>query len=164
MDPEKLGTLILMVKTAVLGEVSDTYERYVFRTHTQQKGETFDEFLLTLREMQKTCDVCEHMADKFLRDQVIFGVRGDSVCEKLLQERQLTLPKTIDMCRAAESASVQAKDMATASPTEVNRVSGRKHSHKKWKGGRNAPHHEKKECRFCSKWHTITAGVCPALG
>ena len=51
MDPEKLDTLILMVKTAVLGEVSDTYERYVFRTRTQQKGETFDEFLLALREM-----------------------------------------------------------------------------------------------------------------
>ena len=164
MDPEKLDTLILMVKTAVLGEVNDTYERYVFRTRTQQKGETFDEFLLALREMQKTCDVCEHMADKFLKDQIIFGVRDDSVREKLLQERQLTLPKTIDMCRAAESASVQAKDMATASPTEVNRVTGKKHSHRKWKGGRNAPHHEKKECRFCGKWHAMTAGVCPALG
>ena len=69
--------------------------------------------------MQKTCDVCEHMADKFLKDQIIFGVRDDSVREKLLQERQLTLPKTIDMCRAAESASARAKDMATASPTEV---------------------------------------------
>ena len=83
-------------------------------SHTT-KGETFDEFLLTLREMQKTCDVCEHMADKFLKDQIIFGVRDDSVREKLLQERQLTLLKTIDMCRAAESASAQAKDMATAS-------------------------------------------------
>ena len=144
--------------------MTHVYERYVFRTSTQQKGETFDEFLLALREMQKTCDVCEHMADKFLKDQVIFGVRDDSVREKLLQERQLTLPKTIDMCRAAESASVQAKDMATASPTEVNRVTGREHSHRKWKGGRSAPHHEKKECRFCGKWHAMTAGACPALG
>ena len=31
MDPEKLDTLILMVKPAVLGEVNGTYERYVFR-------------------------------------------------------------------------------------------------------------------------------------
>ena len=37
MDPEKLDMLILMVKTAVLGEVNDTYEWYVFRTHTQQR-------------------------------------------------------------------------------------------------------------------------------
>ena len=81
-------------------------------------------YWLSVRCMQKTCDVCEQMADKFLKDQIIFDVRDDSVREKLLQERQLTLPKTIDMCRAAESASVQAKDMATASPTEVNRVTG----------------------------------------
>ena len=66
------------------------------------------------------------MADKLLKDQVIFGVRDDSVREKLLQEGQLTLAKTIDMLRAAESPSAQAKDMTTASPAEVNQDTAKK--------------------------------------
>ena len=104
------------------------------------------------------------MADKFLKDQIIFGtMRDDSVHETLLQERQLTPAKTIDMCRAAESAGA-AKDMTTTSPTEISRVTAKKYSCKKWKDRRDVPHQEKKRCRFCGKWHVMKAAACPHLG
>ncbi len=123
MDPNKLATLLETMKIAIVGEVNVTYELYVFQTRVQQKGEPFDEFLLALRELMKTCDFCEHMTDHMLKSQVIRGVREDATRERLLQERQLTLAKCVDMCRAAESASTQARDMASGTNADVNWVS-----------------------------------------
>lgn len=172
MDPNKLATLLETMKIAIVGEVNVTYELYVFQTRVQQKGEPFDEFLLALRELMKTCDFCEHMTDHMLKSQVIRGVREDATRERLLQERQLTLAKCVDMCRAAESASTQARDMASGTNADVNWVSrygkthvkkfGRKPHDRIQKQGQNRP--EKKECRFCGRWHEMSPGVCPALG
>ena len=168
MDRGKLTTLMQMMKTAIMGEVNDTYEWYVFRARTQQKGEKFDDFLLDLRELMKTCDICEHMSDRFLKSQVIIGIREDATREKLLQERDLTLVKCLDMCRAAESASAQTREMSGDTDAEVNRVQnfGKKTG---WtpRGDvrrQSTTKTDKKECRFCGQWHVMSRGVCPALG
>ena len=131
MNPEKLETLMLMMKTTVMGELNDTYEGYVFRTRLQQKDEPFDAFLLDLRELKKTCDICNHMDEHVLKDQVIVGIQDDNLREKLLLERQLTLAKCIDMCRAAELASAQVTEITASSAGEVNRVT----NNKTWKRG-----------------------------
>ena len=161
MNPEKLETLILMMKTAVMGEVNGTYEWYVFRTGVQQ-DKPFDAFLLDLRELKKTCDICDHMDENSLKDQVIVGIQDDNLQEKLLQEWQLTLTKYIDMCCTAESASAQAKEMTASSAVEVNQVT----DNKTWKRGARSfgNKSEKRECCYCGWWHVISAGACPAQG
>ena len=64
-----------MMQAAAAGEVNDTYERYVFRCRIQHSDETVNEFITSLRELIKTCNLCEHMSDHFLKDQVItFGL------------------------------------------------------------------------------------------
>ncbi len=171
----KMTTLMIMMVKAVVGEVNNTYERYVFRCRVQQKGESVDDFILALRELQKTCDVCEHMTERFLKDQVIYGVSDDAIKEKLLQERDLTLAKCLDMCRAAESASAQARDMNSGSSAEVNRVAWQRnkfdHNKSGWKSGARCARPKSKpgqqdgrECNFCGLWHEMAPGVCPALG
>ena len=48
-------------------------------------------------------------------------MRDGTFRERLMQERGLTLDKCLDMCRAAESASIQAKEIGDAATnTEVN--------------------------------------------
>ena len=102
MDINKVSTLMKMLKIAVVGEVNETYETYVFRTRVQKETETIDEFVTILRELVQTCGLCEHesMKDKFIRDQIIFGIRDAALREKLLQERSLSLKKCLDVCRA----------------------------------------------------------------
>lgn len=102
----ELTSLIAMLEIAVVGEVNTTYERYVSRCRMQHDDETVDEFITALHELMKTCSVCEHMQDKFLKGQVVFGLTNSTT-----RERGLTLHKCLDMCRAAESATKQAKEI-----------------------------------------------------
>lgn len=168
MDATKLKTLIAMMKNAVIGEVNETYETYIFRTRLQNSGETVDEFVTALRELIKTCGLCNHdsMKEKFLKDQVIFGIKDNGLREKLLQERGLTLSKCVDMCRIAESASFQSKAMSGS--YEVNQI--RKKPGRKPRQAREPPQSQenrnlqRKECRFCGRAHDMIRSKCPAYG
>ncbi len=55
MDINKVSTLMKMLKIAVVGEVNETYETYVFRTRVQKETENIDEFVTILRELVQTC-------------------------------------------------------------------------------------------------------------
>ena len=82
MDINKVSTLMKMLKIAVVGEVNEMYETYVFRTRVQKETETIDEFVTILRELVQTnmqtniqtnstkCGLCEHesMKDTFIKD------------------------------------------------------------------------------------------------
>ena len=70
--------------SAVNGEINDTYERFVFTHRTQKRDETFDEYLTALKELRKTCNICDCMYDTLLKDQIINGITDSSLQEKLL--------------------------------------------------------------------------------
>ena len=170
---ERTGTLMKMMDSAVNGEINDTYERFVFTHRTQKRGETFDEYLTALKELRKTCNICDCMYDTLLKDQIINGITDSSLQEKLLQKRGLSLDKCIDACRAAESAAKQVKEM---SQSEVNRVDlhpGNRaqrrdrpmlqvRSRTQPAGEASAPSQDKKQCRFCGRYHAFQPGACPA--
>ena len=59
LDHEKVDTLIEMVGAAVNDEVKDTYERFVLAHQMQKEGETFDEYLTVMKELHKTCEICD---------------------------------------------------------------------------------------------------------
>ena len=67
------------------------------------------------------------MRDKLLQYQIVYGIQDTTLREELLQEWGLNLPKCIDKCRAAESATQQARHMADGgqAQAEVNRVTVR---------------------------------------
>ena len=118
MDTNKINTLILMMENAVIGEVNDTYERYVFRCRQQQAGECISDFITSLRELMRTCEFSENMQEKYLKDQIIYGIHDSTLRERILQVRKLSLAACIDI-KASESASSQARDIAeggTADP------------------------------------------------
>ena len=51
----------------------------------------------------------------------MFGVKEPALRKKLLQERQLTLEKAIDICKSGETTAQHLKDLATATDSnEVN--------------------------------------------
>ena len=58
------------------GHVNETVERRNFRRRRQQPGESFDDFVISRRELIKTCKFCsETCSQKNLRDQIIEGLR-----------------------------------------------------------------------------------------
>ena len=72
---KKVDLIIHAIKCYVDGHVNETVERWNFRKHTQQLGESFDDFLVSLREPVKTCNFCfDDCTNKSIRDQIIKGL------------------------------------------------------------------------------------------
>jgi len=110
--------IISPIKRYVDGHVNETVERRNFRRRTQQVGESFDDFLVSLRELVKTCNFCSDACiQKNIRDQIIEGLLDDDTIEDLLQETDLTLTKAVQKCQAQEAAK---KQRATLHSTPEN--------------------------------------------
>ena len=83
-------------------------ERRNFRRYAQQVGESFDNFLVSLRELMKTCDFCsDACTQKNIQDLIIEGLIDNDIVKDLLQETDLTLAKAIHKCQAQEAAKNQ---------------------------------------------------------
>ena len=61
-------------------------------------------------------------AEEILRDRLLFGIRDNKVRERLLREPRLTLAKTDEICREAESLDAQMKTITDGLNTLVNTV------------------------------------------
>ena len=67
--------IVAALKQYVLGRVNKTVKRRNFRQRKQVQGETFDDYLVALRELAKTCNFCrDKCLQSNLRDQLVEGV------------------------------------------------------------------------------------------
>jgi len=71
-------------------------------------GESFDDFLVSLRELAKTCKF--ECLQKNIRDQIIEGLLVGDMVEDLLKEKDLSLDAAVAKCRAQEAAKKQRAD------------------------------------------------------
>ena len=103
-----VAEIVAAIQRYVEGQVNESVERRTFRKRVQQPGETFDDFLVSLRELSKTCKFCsEECVRKSIRDQIIEGLSEGDTVEALLRERDLTLDTAISKCRTQEAARKQ---------------------------------------------------------
>ena len=104
------------------------------------------------------------MMDTSLKDQIITGIRDTDLRERLLQERPLSLTKCLDMCRAAETASMQAKEMSQGAVADVYYVNRRESEPRSRQASRQPGQKTpKRQCKFCGRHHAMAPGVCPAI-
>jgi len=103
-----IDAIISTIKRYIDGHVNETVEQRNFRRRTQQAGESFDDFLVSLRELVITCNFCnDACVQKNIRDQIIEGLLDEDTVEDLLQETDLTLAKAVQKCQAQEAAKKQ---------------------------------------------------------
>ena len=122
-DKKDVTAIIAAIKKYIDGHVNESVERRNFRRRTQQPGECFDDFLLALRELVKTCNFCSNeCTQKNIRDQLIEGIVDGDTVEALLQEKDLTLDKAIQICQAQEAAKKQRANMTTVHQESVAAV------------------------------------------
>ena len=150
------------ISAYVAGQLNETVERRNFRRRCQQQGETFDDFLVGLRELAKTCGFCsDECTQKSIRDQIIEGLIDGDTVENLLREKSLTLDATISRCRAQEAAKKQRAEIAggamgtgvSVSPIHIQAI--RKQS---------LPPPHLKTCQGCgSGMHPGGRQQCPAV-
>ena len=110
-DRKKLDKIITAFEKFCVGAVNVTYERYVFNRRTQDSNERFDVFLGEIRRLARSCDFAA-VEESMIRDRIVVGIHDDATRHKLLQVRDLTLAKAIDICKASEAARKQMKAMS----------------------------------------------------
>ena len=110
--------IIAGLRRHVEGRINETVERRSLRQRKQQAGETFDTYLVSLRELAKTCNFCnDNCLQKSLRDQVVEGLKDADTVKDLLKQRNLTLDIAITTCQAMEAAK---KDVSSIQGTSIS--------------------------------------------
>ncbi|PFX11501.1 Retrovirus-related Pol polyprotein [Stylophora pistillata] len=108
------------------------FERYRFNQRMQEAGESYDHYKTSLRKLPEGCDFNTITLEEILRDRLIFGINDGKVRERLLREAGLTLAKTDEICRAAESMRAQMKmvgeigDCRLVDNNDIRPILGRK--------------------------------------
>ena len=116
--------IIAGLKRYVQGRINETVERRNFRQRKQASGETFDDYLVSLRELAKTCNFCNNdCLRNNLCDQLVEGVIDPEVVRDLLKERNLTLEKAIDIGRAMEAAKRELHSRLGTSASALDPIS-----------------------------------------
>ena len=87
--------IVTAIQRYVEGYINESVERRHFRQRKQQHGESFNDFLVSLRELAKTCKFCsDEYIQKSIRDQIVEGLMDGDTVEDLLKESDLTLEAT----------------------------------------------------------------------
>lgn len=138
-----------------------TFERYNFFTHKQKQGVPFDQYLVELHTLRKTCEF-DTLRNSLVRDRIVCGTMDNAPRERLLRESGLTLDKCVCMCRAAETTRALAKKLRRGE-TAVHAI--HKEQRKKKACTKQKYQNEKSaefKCGKCGGNHTPKS--CPAFG
>ena len=110
-DDQKLDKVLKAFDDFFEPRKHTAFERYRFNMRGQETGESFEQYIIMLRQLAQRCAFGTTTEDEILRDKVLFGIKNQQVREWLLREANLTLARTINICRVAESTAAQIKDI-----------------------------------------------------
>ena len=154
-ERKELPDILTAFERYCIGEVNETYERFIFNSRNQAEGETVEKYVAEIRRLSKSCNF-ENLEENLIRDRIVMGVKCDITRRKLLQEAKLTLSKTIDIARAMEISKGQMSRIKKEAETEelVQKMQSSNYPTKK----------TGKLCHFCNKAHQFRKELCPAYG
>ncbi len=103
-----------------LGETNETYERFIFNSRDKSDEESVDQYVTSLRKLAQTCNFCACLHDSLIRDRLVLGINDKVLQKKLLQDRNLTLSRAIDICRSNETMKKQLKSLKQSNEDTVH--------------------------------------------
>ncbi|UYV76711.1 K02A2.6-like [Cordylochernes scorpioides] len=103
-------------------------ERFKFRQRVQKDDESIDNYLISLREPSKSCEFGNLEAD-MIRDQIIEKCNNKKLKEKLLQQENLTLSKTIDIARMLKISRNEIRLLEPQKDQTLSRVQNKPKKH-----------------------------------
>ena len=177
--------ILELLEKHFIGEVNEIFESFQFFTRQQREGESTSTFIAEVRRLAASCGFAS-LHDRMIRDRIVCGIRDNALRRSFLANKNLTLQKCVDQCKAAESsgqlaqsincrqATVQHHDQSDAEqvprPLDLNYVRGPPR-----RTGRSVTSHAAavrehttalalptSKCRKCGRAHGPKA--CPAYG
>ena len=118
-------------KTALNGYFAPKWnlvaERCKFRSRAQKADESFDAYLTSLRELVKSCDF--GTLEEMIRDQIVEKWSSQTLKQKLLQQEDLHLSKTVRIAWNAETAMQEARLLSQGTRENMIQID---HVHASW--------------------------------
>jgi len=101
-----------------------------------------------------------------IRDRIVVGIHDDATRHKLLQVRDLTLAKAIDICKASEAARKQMKAMSAdvQALNQAKRSTARARGREMSRGRGTRDNSNTRNCKYCDRKHEQRKEACPAYG
>ena len=144
----------------MIGEVNETYERYVFNSRDQEADESIDTYVAALQKSALTCNLRSCLHDSII---IVLGMRSKQLRKRLLQERKRALSKCIDIDRPATSSELQA--ISGTETEDVNKIRHRESRGKTCKTDKTRdPQGNRKTYLFCGGEHAFKKEKCPTWG
>ena len=106
-DTRDIATILMKFDEQIIGELNETYERNKFNSRKQTTGEQFDIYLTDLRHLAKNCNFCNCLCDTLLHDCIVMGIHNNETRKRLLEMKDLTLDRCVDVCRAYEATETR---------------------------------------------------------
>ena len=188
-DRNNMADILVKYDQHFLSQKQEFFEHFQFNCRNQESGESIDEYVSVLHNLAKTCGFCDCMSELLLMDRLLLGISDDKIREELLSTHDLTLSKTIEICRAKEAASLHMKALKGEEINKMTHNSNKKkksgdNKHKakgksgdrgkgkrrgkenpdKGKSGETSHLRAKRKCLFCTQVHLMRKELCPAWG
>ena len=156
-ETKDMKAVLMKLEETFIGELNETYERYMFNLRKQQSGESIDDYVTDLRNLAKSCKFCDCLGESLLRDRIVMGVRDLETRKKLLEIKNLKLSACIDLCRSIEATNTQLASVSDMK--EVHKIKTKFSGKTDYKNGK-----ADFTCHFCCKKHKMQKSLCPAWG
>ena len=154
-ETRTVSTILTEMNLQIVGELNETYERYIFNLRNQRSDESIDEYVTELKHLSKSCNFSDCLCDSLLCDKLVMGIVDKETRKRLLQMKKLTLELCVDTCRTYEASTSQIAAIPDAVTVHRFRTSKPKPAQKQYK-----PNVMK--CHFCGKQHEMLKSKCPA--
>ena len=170
-EKDKIGPLIDKFESYCIPKTNVTFERYKFNMRSQKEGENIDQYVTELKNLAATCEYRD-LRDEFICDRIVIGIKDNAVRGRLLREADLTLSRTIEMCRADEASKIQIKSLDSRVVNEVKRSSVKRERQRPFtkKSDTHQSHSkqnysQKRKVEMCDAcgYQRHTKSACPAI-
>ncbi|XP_068208313.1 uncharacterized protein [Palaemon carinicauda] len=161
-----LNEIIEQIKKYLKDQRNVAVDRYKLVRRKQDAGESFDDFLVDLRERAEDANLADMTSDEWITTLIVSGVRDEETRQELLSKKPtLSLADTISLCRNHELAEREDKRLSTESAINAagfkqrgrSRSTNRRIHH-------GSPKEERLKCRKCGFPPHQTGRLCPAVG
>ena len=116
--------LVAALKDHLQPEPNQIAERFHFFKRDRKHGESVSDYVAELRRLSERCGFAAEL-NTYLRDRFVCGLSSETIQQKLLTMKDLTLEKALQVARSFETASRDAKLIhggGSAGSTAVNQV------------------------------------------
>lgn len=115
-DEPKLAEVITAFEEYFKPKSNEVISTWQFNKRIQEDDEVFDMYYTELIKIAKNCNFLDR--ERMLRDRIVVGIRDQRVQQRLLEIRDLTLERAVEICRSAELSREHAR-LLTKSPVPV---------------------------------------------